>query len=60
LIQKKQDLLAWRWKLVRNRHPYSGPKAYYPAAVHVDEQQLWLVYLTWTTLFVSAGIHETG
>ena len=62
LTQKKQDLRPARsQKLVRNCHPYSGSKAYFPAhAVAwtcVMVKSHGLVYLTWTTLFVSAGIH---
>ena len=59
LIQKKTDLRLTResgsWN---NRIPYPGTKAYYPAPADVGRQELWLVYLTWTTLFVSAGIHD--
>jgi hypothetical protein len=55
LIQKKKDLrLSRPWKLVRNRGPYSEPKAYFPT---LPCGNAWLVYLTWTTLFVSAGIY---
>ncbi|WP_172677038.1 hypothetical protein [Aestuariivita boseongensis] len=47
-------------KLVRNFIPYSEPKAYYPAPADVGQQEHWLVYLTWTTLPVSAGIFVKG
>ena len=59
LIQKKTGLrMSQMQKLVRNCIPYSEPKAYYPAPADVGQQEHWLVYLTWTTLPVSAGIFE--
>ncbi len=59
LIQKKKDLRqSRRWKLVRNRHHSSEPKAYFPEPSDIDWMVLRLVYLTWTTLFFSAGIHK--
>ena len=55
LIQKKTGLRSTRSGLVRPDHS-SEPKAYYPALADVGQQEHWLVYLTWTTLLVSAGI----
>jgi len=64
LIQKKKDLRPSRqWKLVRNHRLLLVSKAYFPAWIRADpdiraaSRRLGLVYLTWTTLFVSAGIH---
>ncbi len=66
LIQKKKDLRqSRRRKLVRNRCHSSEPKAYFPSSSDVDWMNEYaslrtrgLVYLTWTTLFVSAGIQK--
>ncbi len=65
LIQKKKDLRRSRQqKLVRNCHPYSEPKAYFSrlACARHWSNLRWtgLVYLTWTTLFVSAGTRLGG
>ena len=63
LIQKKSDAVSLICRHHAGSHDAasSGQKSYFPAWIHVGVFRLWatslllgLVYLTWTTLFVSA------